>query len=325
MSHSLRSCWAQSRLRCLTLGVGFSYSSGPDGGLLSDPVAPLLEETIEVPMWVGSSSSLPGLCAVDLFPVFPGVFSPGVVMAPSHEFRLRRSGRLVASGSSELGAAQSFHSVLSLRHILAFLCDASWGPPLFPLSLRRSLASCLASLPFASFPLVSRLWTVLSWSHLTSLSSVSDRFVVVPRQLVGLRGCSPASPNCPPSRVGKQRSFRFSASLSLRVFAVRSPLRVKSVSVLDRNDGSYYTFLVFGRSLRDEVTLTGRVFLSSRSERRLFEHLLPSIYPSFLSDGVTLWVECGFPPTRSKRILLWIAGQYSFRMGSPFSGQILAI
>ena len=148
----------------------------------------------------------------------------------------------------------------------------SWGPPLFPRSLRRSLASCLAALPFASLPLVSRPWTVLR-SHLMSLSSVSDSFVVVPRQLVGLGGCSPASPNCPPSRVRKQRSFRFSASLSLRVFAMRSPFRVESVSVLDRNDGSYYTFLVFGRSLRDEVTLTSRVFLRSRSERRLFEHL----------------------------------------------------
>ena len=63
------------------------------------------------------------------------------------------------------------------------------------------------------------------------------------------------------------------------------------------------------------------VYLRTRSERRL----LPSIYPSLLRDGVTLWVECGFPPTRSKRSLLWIAGWYSFRMGSPFSGQILTI
>ena len=63
---------------------------------------------------------LSGLSTVDFFPVFPRVFSPRVVMAPSHGFRLRRSGRLVASGSSELETAQSFHSVLSLRHILAF-------------------------------------------------------------------------------------------------------------------------------------------------------------------------------------------------------------
>ena len=76
-------------------------------------------------------------------------------------------------------------------------------------------------------------------------------------------------------------------------------------------------------SLLEGVTRLGSccVFLRTRSERRL----LPSIYPSLLCDGVALWVECGFPPTRSKRSLLWIAGRYSFRMGSPFSGQILPI
>ena len=99
--------------------LGFSCPSGPDGGLLSDPVAPFLEETIEVPMRVGSSSSLSGLSTVDFFPVFSqGVLTRGV-MAPSHGFRLHRSGRLVDSGS-ELESAQSVHSVLSLHHILAF-------------------------------------------------------------------------------------------------------------------------------------------------------------------------------------------------------------
>ena len=92
---------------------------------------PFLEETFEVPMRVGSSSSLPGVSTVDFFPVFPGVFSPEVVMAPSHGFRLRRSGRLVASDSSELGAAQLVHSVLSLHHILAFVrCELE--SPLVP-------------------------------------------------------------------------------------------------------------------------------------------------------------------------------------------------
>ena len=112
----------------LTLRVGFSCSSGPGGGLLSDPVVPFLEETIEAPMWVGSSSSLSGLSTVDFFPVFPRVFSPGVVMAPSLGFDFAG---LVASGSSELESAQSFHSVLSLRHILAFVrCEL--GSPLVP-------------------------------------------------------------------------------------------------------------------------------------------------------------------------------------------------
>ena len=94
-------------------------------------MAPFLEETIEVPMWVGSFSSLSGSSTVDFFPVFPRVFSPGVVLAPSHGFRLRWSGRLVASGSAELDSIQSFHSVRSLRHILAFVrCEL--GSPLVP-------------------------------------------------------------------------------------------------------------------------------------------------------------------------------------------------
>ena len=42
-------------------------------------------------------------------------------MAPSHWVRLRRFGRLVDSGSSELESAQSVRSFLSLRHILAFV------------------------------------------------------------------------------------------------------------------------------------------------------------------------------------------------------------
>ena len=53
---------------------------------------------------------------------------------------------------------------------------------------------------------------------------------------------------------------------------MRSPFRVESVSVLDQNVDSSSTFLVFGWSLRDEVTLSGQVCLRSRSERRLFAH-----------------------------------------------------
>ena len=56
---SLRFGCDQSLLRCLYWGVGFSFSSG-SVGLLSDPVAPFLEETFGVPVRVGSSSSLHG-------------------------------------------------------------------------------------------------------------------------------------------------------------------------------------------------------------------------------------------------------------------------
>ena len=190
-------------------------------------------------MWVGSSSSLSGLSTVDFFPVFPRVFSPAGVMG--FDF----TGLVVWLFLAPRSLNPPSRSTLFARFFTFWrLCDASWGPPLFPHSWQRFLASCLAALLFASLPLVSRPWTVLSWSHLLSLSSVSDCLVVVPRQLVGLGGWSPASPNCPPSRVRKQRFFRFSASLSLRVFVVRSPYRVESVSVLNRTDGSYYTFLV---------------------------------------------------------------------------------
>ena len=80
-------------------------------------------------------------------------------------------------------------------------------------------------------------------------------FVVLPRQLVGSGVCSRTSPNCPSSSVVKRSSFGLSASVSCQVFAMRSPCRVESVSILDRNEDSSSTFLVFGWSLRDEVTL----------------------------------------------------------------------
>ena len=53
----------QLLLRCLYWRIGFSSSSG-SVGLLSDPVAPSLEETFGVPLRVGSSSSLHGLSSV---------------------------------------------------------------------------------------------------------------------------------------------------------------------------------------------------------------------------------------------------------------------
>ena len=142
---------------------------------------------------------------------------PGFVMAPSHGFRLHRSGRLVTSGSSELGAAQSVHSVLSLHHVLAFVrCELE--TPLVP-SLTAALLGLLPSgIAIASLQLVSHPWTGLCWSHLMSLSSVRVRFVVLPCQLVGSGVCSPALTICPPSSVMKQRSlgsllrFRFESS-----------------------------------------------------------------------------------------------------------------
>ena len=105
---------------------------------------------------------------------FPGCSLPGFVVAPSHGFRLRRSGRLVASGSSELGATQSVHSVLSLCHILAFVrCELE--SPLVPSLTVARLGFWPYCLAIAALPLVSCPWTGLCWSHLLSLGSVSVR------------------------------------------------------------------------------------------------------------------------------------------------------
>ena len=100
-------------------------------------------------------------------------------------------------------------------------------------------------LAIAALPLVSRPWTCLCWSHLLSLSSGgSVRGYTAP---VGwLRGVFPCFAYCPTSSVLKRSSFGFSASS-------------------------------FALSLRDGVTLPGRVCLSPQSERRLFLHL-PSVW-----------------------------------------------
>ena len=149
------------------------------------------------------------------------------------------------------------------------LCRASLSPPFVPSLTAARLGLLPSGLAIASLLLVSRPWTDLCWSHLMSLSSVSDLFVVLLHQLVGSGVCSPASTICPPSSVVEQSSFGLSALVSHRVFAMRSSFRVESVSVLDRNEDSFSAFLVFGWSLLDEVTLSGRVCLRSRSERRL--------------------------------------------------------
>ena len=60
----------------------------------------------------------------------------------------------------------------------------------------------------------------------------------------------------------------------------------------------------FRRSLRDEVILTGRVFLRPRSERRLFANLPKGLVPS-LHDGVTrIGSCCVFLRIRSERRLI---------------------
>ena len=132
-------------MRCLSLRVGFSCSYGPDGGLLSDPVAPFLEESVEVLMSVGSSSSLSGVSTVDFFPVFPRVFSPGVSWIPLTGFGFAGlvDWLLLAPWSwNPPSRSTPFSCFVTFWH----LCDVSWSPSLFPRSLQRSLACCLAAL-----------------------------------------------------------------------------------------------------------------------------------------------------------------------------------
>ena len=122
---------------------------------------------------------------------FPGCSRPGLVVAPSPGFDFTG---LVVSGSSELGAAQSVLSVLSLRRILAFVRCELWSPLVSSLTAAR-LGLWPYGLAIAALLLVSRPWTCLCWSHLLSLSSVC-LFVVLPRQLVG-SGVSSCSAHLP--------------------------------------------------------------------------------------------------------------------------------
>ena len=137
---------------------------------------------------------------------------------------------MVASGSSELGAAQSVLSVLSLRHILVFVRCELESPPCF-------LAHCGAPWLMALRSGHCRLPAgIASMDGPLLVSCVESQlcecpFVVLPRQLVGSGVCSPASPICPTSSVLKRSFFGISA-------------------------------LVFASSLRDGVTLPGRACLS---------------------------------------------------------------
>ena len=162
-------------------------------------------------------------------------------MTPSHGFRLCRSGRLVAFGSSELGAAQSVHSVLSAPSHSG-ICAVRVGV------LLCSLTHCGAPWLMALRSGHCRITAGLASMDGTLLvSSVESQlcecpFVELQRQLVGSGVCSPASPICPTSSVVKRSSFGLFASVSCQVFTMRSPCRVEFVSNLDRNEVSCRSF-----------------------------------------------------------------------------------
>ena len=105
-----------------------------------------LEETIGVPMRVRSSSSLSELRTVDFFPVFPRVFAPGLSWHPltGFDFAGLVAWLILAPRSRN---PPSLSGPFSRFVTFWRLCEAGWSPPLFPRSLRRSLASCLTALP----------------------------------------------------------------------------------------------------------------------------------------------------------------------------------
>ena len=125
------------------------------------------------------------------------------------------------------------------------LCEESWSPSLFPHSLQYSLASCLAALPLPHYRgsrdhgrssagficWVSALLSAISWWYHSSCLA---------------QGCVPLlRPNALLPALGGNVP---SGSLLLYI---APGLRVEDalpgrVSVLDRNEGSSYTFLVFG-------------------------------------------------------------------------------
>ena len=147
------------------------------------------------------------------------------------------------------------------------------------------------ALQYAALPLVSRPWTGLCWSHLLSLSSGgSVRGYTVP---VGwLRGAFPCFTYCPTSGVLKRSSFGFSASS-------------------------------FAPSLRDGVTLPGRVCLSPRSERSLFLHLL-GVWLESSRWGHPVGSGLSQISIGTKTFLLTFPSGWCLAsaMGSPISGRV---
>ena len=170
------------------------------------------------------------------------------------------------------------------------MCSGSYSPPCFLaycgapwlLALRSSHCRITAGLASMDRPLL--------------VSSVESQlceclFVVLPCQLVGSGVYSPASPICPTSSFLKRSSFGISAS-------------------------------VFASSLRDGVTLPGRVCLSPQSERSLLLHL-PGVWLESSRWGHPVGLILSQISIRTKTLCApswWLAS--SLRDGSPVSGRV---
>ena len=197
---------------------------------------------------------------------FPWCSHTGLVVAPSPGFDF--TGLVVWS----LLAPRSWEppsqpSPFSRSVAFWRLCGASYSPPFllaccgapWLMALRSSHCRITAGLASMDRPLLV--------SSVESLSSVRVCSWLYRASWLA-QGCVPLLR--PFALLLAFRSGVPSGSLlwfSRQVFTMWSPFRVESVSVLDWNEVSFSTFLVFGWSLRDGVTLSGRVCLRSRSER----------------------------------------------------------
>ena len=186
-----------------------------------------------------------------LFLSFPGCSHPGLVGAPSPGFDFTG---LVAWSllAPQSWKPPSLSTPFARSVVLWRWCGADYSLPLVSSLIAARFGLWPYGLAIAALPLVSRPWTGLCWSHLLSLSSGgSVRGYTAP---VGwLRGKFACFAFCPTSSVLERCSFGFSASS-------------------------------FAPSLRDGVTLPGRVCLSPRSERSLFLHL-PGVWLEFFAMG----------------------------------------
>ena len=105
---------------------------------------------------------------------FPGCSHPGLVVAPSPGFDF--TGLVVWSLLAPRSWEPPRQSSPFSRSVTFWrLCGASWSPPLVSSLTAARLGLWPYGLAFAAFPLASRPWTGLCWSHLLSLSSVSVR------------------------------------------------------------------------------------------------------------------------------------------------------
>ena len=163
-----------------------------------------------------------------LLPCLPQGLRTRGVMAPSHGFRVSTGWFWL------LGAGiRTVSPLLFLASSHSGICAMRVGVP------SCSLAHCGAPwlVAIASLPLVSRPWTVLSWSHLCGRPSHGST-----APFDWLRGVFPCFGHLP--------SFWLYEAAFLWVLCID-----------------------IAPSLRDEVTLPGRVCLSPRSQQRLFLHL----------------------------------------------------